>query len=465
MNYPVTPQVATDGRRNVTAAVPVRDPNVNLIVNRADLIFDRAGRTSARVLPAGFPREIRARRAAPAVATAEPVDATAATGSVTASPRAVAPNAPSPPPPSPPPPPGVVTQEASDQQQAVQRPQARVTNGTRTLEVSTTGETTSSLPTSIQPHARGVASTTSRREQESATAGLSALDVALTRFTTEARSGSIRNQPMELALRLTGARTQFTDARRLEEFRRRFERDLEARSIAQEAAHRPAVAATPAPAETARPADNEDNGVAATFHAAEEGQNRQHQEEVTKERKRRMWMQFCEGVVRSIEQSNDSTALANHDLALTIVNMKDLDGFAAERAAQSPVWCRILQTFPRLHTETVTRFDDFGPLASVNIDHRIELERLFASARFNTDILNRSRWYMRLTERIAEPSGPSRDTAASAIRSVGPPPTQEEAAREVRRMEEYLLEAAASVDAALPAGAESNVAMTRVTRL
>lgn len=92
MNYPVTAQVATDGRRNVTAAVPVRDPNVNLIVNRADLIFDRAGRTSARVLPAGFPREIRARRAAPAVATAEPVDATAATGSVTASPRAVASN-------------------------------------------------------------------------------------------------------------------------------------------------------------------------------------------------------------------------------------------------------------------------------------------------------------------------------------------------------------------------------------
>lgn len=274
--------------------------------------------------------------------------------------------------------------------------------------------------------------------------------------------------------------------------------EIEAPAFAQVAARRPArgpavaTAATPASAEAAGPTEDEYNGVAAMFNNAEDGHNRQRQLEATKERKRHMWMQFCEGVVHYIEQSSDSTAFTNHDLVLTIINMKDLDEFMAERATASPTWRRILHTFPRLHTEMVTRFEDFRPLPSVNIDNRLELEHLLASTRINTEMLHKARWHTRvserlalgaaasnheaavarLTERVASLAGPSRETTAFTSRSYERPTSEE--ARETRRMEDYLLgrtpmtvrrEAAVSVDAALRAGAESNLATTRVLRL
>lgn len=303
----------------------------------------------------------------------------------------------------------------------------------------------------------------------------------------------------ELPIDILEERIQLrADLARNRRTRREREHETEARSIAQGAAQRPAEAAAPAPApaEAARPAEDEDNGVASMFNAAEVDHDAQRQQEATNERKRHMWMQFCEGVVRTIEQSSDSAALANHDLALTIINMNDLDEFIAARASESPTWRRILQTFPRLHTEMVTRFHDFRPLPSVNIDARIELERLLASTRFNMTTVHKSRWYTRLservargaattkheaavaqlTERVADLSGPSRETAGRGRRGrggSGQRPSSEEASR-VRRMEDYLRgrtsitarwEPAASVDAALRAGAETSFAMTAVTRL
>ena len=253
---------------------------------------------------------------------------------------------------------------------------------------------------------------------------------------------------------------------------------------------------TPLPATTTRLSEYEENidGVAAMFNAVETEHDHRRQKAVTNERKRYMWMQFCEGVVRIIEKFTDSSALTDHDLALTIINMKDLDEFMAERAAEAPTWRRILQTFPRLHTEMVTRFDDFRPLPSVNIDHRIELERLLASTRFDRETLHKSRWYTRLSERLARGaamsnheatlarlteqmanlSRPSRETRASTTTTSSGGQSTREEARETRRMEDYLLgrgpitarmETAASVDAALRAGAAEISAMTMMARL
>ena len=212
------------------------------------------------------------------------------------------------------------------------------------------------------------------------------------------------------------------------------------------------AAPTPAPADD----EEEDNGIATMFNAAEAEYDHQRQQTLTNERKRLMWMQFCEGIVRSIEQSPNSTALTNHDLALTIINMKDLDEFMAERAIGSSTWQRILRTFPRLHTEMVTRFGDFSPLPSINIDNRIELERLLAHTRFNKETLHKARWYTRLsdrlarvaaasehedavdrlTERMANLPGPTRVSTPSRINSSGRHASVE--ARERRRMEGYL---------------------------
>ena len=267
--------------------------------------------------------------------------------------------------------------------------------------------------------------------------------------------------------------------------------------VRRELAQRSAVADTPAPAEAAPVALEDDNGVASLFTAAENQHDLQRQQEATTKRKHHMWMQFCEGVVRRVEQSTDSAALANHDLALTIINMENLDEFIAERANESPTWRRILQTFPRLHTEMVTRFDDFRPLASVNISHRIELERLLSPTHFTMTSVHKARWLTRLserlvrgaassnhdaavarlTERVAHLSSPFRESEGIAWpeggSSAGEQPASEEG-RQMQRMEDYLLgrtpvtvrrEGAASVGAALRMGAEASFAMTVVTRL
>lgn len=168
-----------------------------------------------------------------------------------------------------------------------------------------------------------------------------------------------------------------------------------------------------------------------------------------------VWIQFSEGVVCTIEQSTDSTAFANHTIALSIINMKDLDVFSAERAAESLTWQRILRTFPRLHTEMVMRLDEFRPAPFVSIDSHMELERLLASTDLDREALHRARWLTRLsdrlvrgaatssheaamarlTERMANLAGPSRGTTASTTRS-GAQPAPEEV-REARRMDDH----------------------------
>ena len=308
-------------------------------------------------------------------------------------------------------------------------------------------------------------------------------------------ASSTGNQREPEAARIAELIRREPEAARIAEVIRQGHETLEAarRVIAQ----REAVAVTRAPVEAARVALEDDNGIASLFTAAENQHDLQRQQEVTNKRKRHMWMQFCEGVVCRIEQSIDSTALANHDLALTIINMEGLDEFIAERASESPTWRRILQTFPRLHTEMVTRFNDFRPLTSVNIDHRIELERLLSSTQFNMTIMHKARWYTRLSERLARGAASSNHDAAVArltervahfsspfresesiawpegSYSSGEQPTSEEA-RQMQRMEDYLLgrtpvtvrrEAAASVGAALRIGAEARVAMGAVMRL
>ncbi|CAD6563526.1 MAG: hypothetical protein ASARMPRED_000015 [Alectoria sarmentosa] len=476
MDFPVSRRIAGPRRRAVAA--PVQGPGMNPNADRAPAFDPHVDTEPTRAPPISviaadvsrgqrgpsdppwafdFPEYIRSGRAAPTTVNFEPVDVTVTTSSVTAVPGPVAPNAPSPSP-------VIATQEASDQQ-VVQGPQTVATNEPRDLEMSTPDDTTSSLPLSVRRRARRAGSPLSDRGWDDFIARNQRLEAA------QRRARSVRSSQIE----------------------RYIEHEAGVHLNPYEAAHRPAVAVSPATAEAARPAeDEEDNGVVSMFSVAETEYNRQQQQEVADERKRCMWMQFCEGVVRTIEQSNDSTAFANHDLALTIINMKDLDEFMAKRATESPIWRRILQTFPRLHTEMVTRFDDFRPLPSVNIDNRMELERLLVYTKFNRETLHKARWYTRLserlacrattsnheaavarlTERLANLSGVTRETTASTSSS-NAQRTREEA-REMRRMEDHLLgrtpitvrrEAAPSVEAALRAGAESNFATTRVTRL
>ncbi|KAM0794912.1 hypothetical protein BDR22DRAFT_637998 [Usnea florida] len=298
----------------------------------------------------------------------------------------------------------------------------------------------------------------------------------------------------------TGSQRENDEARRQElrrlEILRRLSRNRGA--ARRVTAERSAIAEPRAPAEAAPVAIEDDNGVASMFTAAETEHDLQRQQEATTKRKHHMWMQFCEGVVRTIEQSPDDKALSNHDLALTIINMANLDEFIAERASESPTWRRILQTFPRLHTEMVTRFNDFRPLTSVNIDHRIHLERLLSSTNFHLPAVHKARWHTRLSERLARVAASSNHDAAVArlterVAHLSSPFRENESitwpegtydgtgehftseeGRQMQRMEDYLLgrtpvgvrrEGAASAGAALRVGAERSFAMTVVARL
>lgn len=167
----------------------------------------------------------------------------------------------------------------------------------------------------------------------------------------------------------------------------------------------PAPASTPAPVQ-ARPTPDEDAyiGMAtmfAVFEADYDLQQHLRQLTATNERKRRLWLQFCEGIVQTIEHSpsNRTTAVT---VALDIISLASIEEFITERRAGSPKWQRILRTFPRLHTELVTRFDDFRPMPFVSIAHCIELEhRLADHTLFDVPTLHRARWYTRLSERVA----------------------------------------------------------------
>ena len=522
MDYPLPHQVTTARRTNLTVAPVITrmSPSINAAgdaptralrpwLSAPPGVNDPTPWLSAAGVPReverglshspwaarspGIPGTIQVGRAASTAVSAESADLTATRSSDTATIEAVAPNIPLHPS-------VVATLEALAQQQVAQGPQTVRTSGSRTLGMLTPEETNSSSPASVQRHTREAGSSVSQTEQEDATGGRRRLELQMTQEDFWAWIGGRQGAIAELGRPETRMRPR--EASRLEDITRRRRRQIEpdhqveseARFNADGAAQRPAVAASPASAEVTRPVADEDDGVRAMSNAAEVDYDLQQQQEVTRERKRHMWMQFCEGVVRNIEQSDDSIAFANHDIALAIINMKGLDEFMAERAAESPTWHRILRTFVVLHVEMVTRFDDFRPLPSVNIDHRLELERMLTSARFNRETLHRARWYTRLserlaqgasstnhdaavarsTERVANLSGPSSRATTDSATGSGRQRASEEAAREVRRMEDYLLgrtpidirrEAAASVDAALRVGMESRIATTTVRRL
>ncbi len=333
----------------------------------------------ARRLPAEFPRPIRARRTALTGVIGEAVDATANTSSASATERAVALNTLSPAP-------VVATQEVQDQQQVVQGPHTGAEYVSITYDLSTPNDTTSRMPPWL---ASWPAWMERRPQRDTSTIGQREREYS---------------EFLEAQMRWEDAQARLGQ---------QLERELETR---YGLSHRPGEAATPAPAGNARPAEDDDiiDSVAAMFTAAEDEHNGQRQQAATNERKRRMWIQFCEGIVRIIEESDDSIAFTNHDLGLTIINMKDLDDFMTERARESPTWRRILQTFPRLHTEMVLRFSDFRPLPSVNIDNRMKLESLLTSTTFDKAVLHKARWYTRLSERLARGAATSNHEAAVA---------------------------------------------------
>lgn len=238
-----------------------------------------------------------------------------------------------------------------------------------------------------------------------------------------------------------------------------------------------AINLAPAPVE-------EDNGIANLFDRAEaevEEQERVRVDRINAEKKRIMWMQFCEGVVRSVELSTDAAVNAQAPVALDIVQMQGLDDFLQIRENDRERAYLILSTFPRLHTELVLRLSTLQPLPSVNIDARLELERQLGPTIYHT-MIHRARWITRISVRMVHAADSQRtltrlgERLESLTIGAGSGSDDEELTeqeeRETREMEDRLLgrvpinvNSAAHVDAALRSGQTDAIVRARLSFL
>lgn len=146
------------------------------------------------------------------------------------------------------------------------------------------------------------------------------------------------------------------------------------------------------------------SSAAAMTTLAETSHKKLCQHALANARKTHTSMQFRESIVHTIEQSDDTAALHNQDLAHTIIDMQDVDEYMAERAARGLVWRRTLQKYPWLHVDFVTGVEEFQPsppLSVVDVDYGAELERILECIRSDGERMNRARWHSRLSERVA----------------------------------------------------------------
>ncbi|KAK3171527.1 hypothetical protein OEA41_003611 [Lepraria neglecta] len=83
----------------------------------------------------------------------------------------------------------------------------------------------------------------------------------------------------------------------------------------------------------------------------EREQEREHLQRAGDEQNRRLWIQFCEGVVRIVEGSGYLNTSERLPVARLILRIDSFEGFLRLRAEDPVTHHRVLSTFPRLHTE------------------------------------------------------------------------------------------------------------------
>ena len=140
-------------------------------------------------------------------------------------------------------------------------------------------------------------------------------------------------------------------------------------------------------------------GAATMFDTAEaENAERERlmQERNPAERRRRLWLQFVEGVVREVEMASDQRFQQLAPVAREIIDLRGLETFLEVRRLGGEPARRILRTFPRLHTELVLRLDSLRPIPNINIDSYLRLEHNLGQ---NVDFvdLHAACWSIRLS--------------------------------------------------------------------
>ena len=110
--------------------------------------------------------------------------------------------------------------------------------------------------------------------------------------------------------------------------------------------------------------------------------------------RKHLWLQFCEGIVKVVESSEDPFMEAI--IADKVVRLRDIEEFRHLRAQQPQLADAIARCFPRLHAEFVFRVRTLTPMSHIEIDALLDLEqdlgpKCDASVVHSTNFVNRLR--------------------------------------------------------------------------
>lgn len=133
-----------------------------------------------------------------------------------------------------------------------------------------------------------------------------------------------------------------------------------------------------------------------------------------------VWYQFVEGVVRSVEESDDMLAAAQAPVARLVIGMRRFDRPIEHWVRGGEIHQRIVRAFTRLYYQLVLGLRERRPISNIDIDSLVDVEVMQGSRAVAA--ANRARvdgWTQRLQDRVARtspsPSDASIETAEARI--------------------------------------------------
>ena len=123
-----------------------------------------------------------------------------------------------------------------------------------------------------------------------------------------------------------------------------------------------------------------------------------------------VWFQFVEGVVRSVEESDDILAAAQAPLAFLVIGMRRFDHPIEHWDRGDEIHQRIVRAFARLHYQLVLGLRERCPIPNIDIDSLVNVEVMQGSRAVAT--ANRARvngWTQRLQDRVTRISSSPSD--------------------------------------------------------
>ncbi|KAL6722222.1 hypothetical protein ACLMJK_001329 [Lecanora helva] len=91
--------------------------------------------------------------------------------------------------------------------------------------------------------------------------------------------------------------------------------------------------------------------------------------------RRRLWLQFCEGIVSDVESSPEASKTIKAILASNIVRLRGIEGYQLLISSQPELRNHIVSNFRALHEEFVGESQSLGPMCDIDVEEILEREQ------------------------------------------------------------------------------------------